>query len=369
MTVHKITILTNARAAGQHSMIGYGQLLLEAARQTGEQTCELRGISFFARAGSGGRLGKFARNIDRFLLTPAHIAGHRTDIMHVADPGNVVYLPLVRHGMSICTVHDMIPYLARLGRLEGFHPSATGSRLMDRILKQLARVDKIICVSHATRRDLLSFVEIDPARVSVIHNAVFQPMAPATEAACQALRIRYGLPAQAPLILHVGKNFYKNRSVVLDVFARVHRENRDARMVLVGALEPSLRAQAARLNIGDALHVVPCVAGIDMPVLYSIASVLLFPSLYEGFGYPVLEAQLCCTPVICSDRGSLPEVAGEGAVLVDALDVDGLADNVSRILCDHTTRINLVNRGKTNAAQFDTLNWQKSNMNIYRQYS
>jgi glycosyltransferase involved in cell wall biosynthesis len=360
-----ITILTNARAAGQHSMIGYGQLLLEAARQTGIRTQELRGISLFAKTGRAGRFGKLTRNLDRFLVTPAHIAGHRTDIIHVADPGNVVYLPLIRHGKSVCTVHDMIPYLARSGQLEGFRPSATGSWLMDRILRQLSQVDKIICVSHATRRDLLSFVDIDPARVSVIHNAVFQPMAPATEADCQALRARYGLPAQAPLILHVGKNFYKNRPVVLEVFARVQRENPDARLVLVGALEPALRTQAARLNIEHALHVLPYVPSSDMPVLYSTASVLLFPSLYEGFGYPVLEAQLCGTPVVCSDRGSLPEIAGKGAIITDAMDVDGISKGINLILQDTKYCHHLVENGFKNSNNFNKEQWLTKHYNCY----
>ena len=208
----------------------------------------------------------------------------------------------------------MIPYLARDGTLPGWRPTRTGRWLMDRITAQLARVDHIVCVSHATRRDLLAYVDIPEERVSVVHNAVFQPMAPARAAACTDLRVRLGLPAEAPLILHVGRNFYKNREMVLEVAAEVRVERPDVHLVMVGALTPALEAQAARLGLGEMLHVVDRIAREDMATLYTTASVLLFPSHYEGFGLPVLEARMCGTPVVCSDRGALPEVAGDGPI-------------------------------------------------------
>jgi glycosyltransferase involved in cell wall biosynthesis len=221
----------------------------------------------------------------------------------------------------------MIPYLARDGRLPGWKPSPTGRWLMNRITARLAKVDHIVCVSHATKRDLLSYVDIPEDRVSVIHNAVFQPMQPAPPETCGDLRTRLGLPAEAPLILHVGRNFYKNRETVLDVAATVRQSRPDVHLVMVGALTPALAAQAARLDLADALHVLPRVAREDMATLYTTASVLLFPSIYEGFGLPVLEAQMCGTPVVCSDAGSLREVAGEGTTF-PAHDVDALAEGV-----------------------------------------
>jgi glycosyltransferase involved in cell wall biosynthesis len=180
---------------------------------------------------------------------------------------------------------------------------------MNRITARLAKVDYIVCVSNATKRDLLSYVNIFEERVSVIHNAVFQRMEPASDAACAELRGRLDLPAEAPLILHVGRNWYKNRETVLDVAARVRAERPEVHLVMVGALTPALADRAKRLGLGEALRVVERVSAEDMPILYSTAAVLLFPSHYEGFGLPVLEAQLCGTPVVCSDRGALPEVA------------------------------------------------------------
>ena len=331
-----IAILTNARAADQRSMIGYGDLLLDAARQSGARVVEWRGASLFARLPLRGRLRKLALNLDRFVVTPLGLLGRRADIVHVVDPGNCVYLPLTRHRHSIVTVHDLIPYLAAAGRLEGFRPTPTGRLLMARILRRLARVDRIVCVSHATRRDLLELSEVRPERVSVIHNAVFQPMAPTAPEACRVFRARHGIPAEAPLVLHVGRNFYKNRPMVLELFARVRTERPDARLVLVGALEPSLQAKAARLGVTDAMHVLEHVPREEMAALYTTASVLLFPSLYEGFGLPVLEAQMCGTPVVCSDAGSLPEVAGAGTLTMPPNDREGLAASVAQTLARTT---------------------------------
>jgi len=307
-----LAILTNARAADQRSMIGYGEMVLEAARQTGHEVVEFRPASLIGRIlpeRVQGLPRKVANNLDRFLVTPLKLAGKRADIVHVVDPGNVVYLPLIRHRRAIVTVHDMIPYLARDGKLPGWRPSRTGRWLMNRITAQLIKVDHIVCVSHATKRDLLAYADIPEDRVSVIHNAVFQPMEPATPQACSELRKRLGLPAEAPLILHVGRNFYKNRETVLEVAARVRRDRPDVHLVLVGGLTPALEKQAEQLNLGDALHVLPRVARDDMATLYTTAAVLLFPSHYEGFGLPVLEAQMCGTPVVCSDRGALPELS------------------------------------------------------------
>ena len=306
-----LAILTNARAADQRSMIGYGEMLLEAARQTEHEVVEFRPASLFGRFLPDRIQGlprKIANNLDRFVVTPLKLAGKRADIVHVVDPGNAVYLPLIRHRRSIVTVHDMIPYLARDGKLPGWQPTRTGRWLMNRITARLGKVDHIVCVSHATKRDLLSYVDIPEDRVSVIHNAVFQPMEPASDAACVELRARLGLPEAAPLILHVGRNWYKNRETVLEVAARVRETRPDVHLVMVGALTAALAAQAERLGLGPALHVIEWIERADMATLYTTAAVLLFPSHYEGFGLPVLEAQMCGTPVVCSDRGALPEV-------------------------------------------------------------
>lgn len=346
-------------------MIGYGELLLRAAARTGAEVTELSATSFFGNLGLTGQVGKQANNLDRFLITPVALAGRRTDIVHVADPGNAVYLPLVNHSLSVVTVHDMIPYLAEAGKLPGFRPTRLGRLLMRQIRRRLARADRVVCVSQATRRDVLELCDVDPARVIVIHNAVFQPMAPASAEGCRSSRYRYGLPPDAPIVLHVGRYSYKNRGAVLESTALLRRTRRDVHLVLVGELEPSLAAQAAGLSFGDALHVLPYVAREDMAALYTTASLLIFPSHYEGFGYPILEAQLCGTPVICSDRASLPEVAGEGAVVLPQDATALMATTMEMLLEDSEQRKKLVQQGYKNAARFPAGVWVRSQLELY----
>src|SRR6056297_3647932 len=123
-----IAILTNARAADQRSMIGYGEMVLEAAVQSGHEVVEFRPASLLGRLlleRIGGLSRKLANNLDRFLVTPLKHAGKKAIIVHVVDPSNAVYLQLIRHKRSIVTVHDMIPYLARDGRLQCWQPTRT----------------------------------------------------------------------------------------------------------------------------------------------------------------------------------------------------------------------------------------------------
>lgn len=355
----KITVLTNAIAADQRSMIGYGKLVLEEARKFTPDAIELRGVSFLSTAKRKDKLGKAARNFDRFIASPISMIGHRTDLVHVVDPGNSVYLPFIARRAAVCTVHDMIPYLARDGHLDGFRPTTLGRKLMERILDQLTRFDRIVCVSEATRTDLLSLIPVDPDRVSVIRNAMFQELRPASKAACEAFRIRYSIPKDAPLVLHIGRNFYKNRSRVLEAFGGIVRGLPEARLVLVGALEVPLQRLAFDLGIDQFIHEIDYVASKEMSALYTSASVLLFPSLYEGFGYPVIEAEACGTPVVCSNRGSLPEIAGKDAAIVGAEDVDAMA-------CACIEKINLGPRFPPAVSRFSVSCWSAQISALYQ---
>lgn len=362
-----IAILTNALAADQRSMIGYGELVLEAARQTEANVQEWRGASFFGQLPIRGSWRKLALNLDRFVVTPLMLLGRKADIIHVIDPGNCIYLPLTRHRRSLVTVHDLIPYLARDGKLPGFTPTRTGRWLMNGILSQLAKVDHIVCVSESTKRDLLSYVDIPPKQVSVILNAVFQPMDPALPADCHAFRNRHGIPQDVPIVLHVGRNFYKNRPVVLEVFDQVRQEIPEVRLVLVGALEGSLKEQVLRLGIGDAVHVLDFVPREEMSRLYTTASVLLFPSLYEGFGYPVVEAQMCGTPVVSSDRGSLPEVVGDNTVIVPATDLINFVSVVCSFIRLHPSIQKTISNYSDEINKFSRHTWATAYHHIYRE--
>jgi glycosyltransferase involved in cell wall biosynthesis len=238
---------------------------------------------------------------------------------------------------------------------------------MRRILRRLARTDRIVCVSERTREDLLQLARLDAARVVTIPNAVFQQMGAASDDACTLARSELGLPADAPLVLHVGRNFYKNRKAVLEIFTRIAAVRDDVRLVLVGSLSQDLVALAETLGIAPRVHVLRHVVADRMAALYTTSALLLFPSLYEGFGYPVLEAQLCGTPVVCSDAGSLGEVAGDGARVFAPEDIDGMTKAALDVLEYPEIAADLVARGQANAKRYTRRRWFAAHQALYRE--
>lgn len=313
-----IAILTNARIGDQRStssMIGYGELLLDGARKTGARVSEWRCMSLTAKLPLRGRWMKLALQIDRFILTPFSLIGRRADLVHVADHGNSIYLPFLRAGKTVVTVHDLIPFLARDGLLRGFRPSVFGLLLMQFTLFCLERVGVLIAPSRSTAQDMMTYLPLKGAETHIIPNAVFLPMERVSVAAASDFRSRHDLQADTKVILHLGRSFYKNRGFVLEIFAHVRRTVPEACLLLVGAIEPRLETQAAELGVTDGMRVIDQLPREEIATLYTSSNVLLFPSLYEGFGYPVIEAGLCGTPVVCSDGGSLAELAQKAKVL------------------------------------------------------
>ena len=347
-------IITNAPKSGQPSMIGYGQLLLREMTKGGFVCREFAGVSFASR---GQRDWKLSRNIDRFLLTPLALAARQASVLHSIDPGNALYHSIMRAPVTSVTVHDMIPYLAHEGKLEGFRPSLAGRALMRQLLRTFQRADALVTVSETTRCDLARIADIPAERITVIPNAVFLPLRSASFDEQVNFRSRYGLPTDAPILLNIGRNFYKNRVGVAEIFARVARCRSDAHLVFVSLPDAVLVTHLDRLGITDRVHFLAHVSSEDMAALYSTASVLVFPSLYEGFGYPVIEAQLCGTPVVCSNAGALGEIAGQSAAVFDVTETGEMADAVLRILDEPGFAGYLCRLGHANAERFSVERW------------
>lgn len=359
-----IAIITNSLAPRQESMIGYGEMMLRELPNSRYHFSEMRAISFAAHLG-GGMGRKALLNVDRFLVSPLRFALRHANIVHVVDPGNAIYAPLMRASKTVVTVHDLIPYLCVAGELQGFSPSHLGRFLMGTILRILHKVDRIVTVSRRTSEDLQRIAGIAPGKIRVIPNAVFQSLPSRNFDRIAELRATYQLPPRSSIILHIGRNFYKNRSTVLSAFELVASKKSDAYLVLVGAPEGRLADTLGRSPYSGRVIIIDRIAEVDLARLYTMASVLLFPSLYEGFGYPVIEAQICGTPVVCSDCGSLPEVAGDGAVLHAPHDAAGFANTILAILEDQAFAADLAQRGRDNAARFSMNAWQEAHHTLY----
>jgi glycosyltransferase involved in cell wall biosynthesis len=265
--------------------------------------------------------------------------------------------PPTRARRLVVTVHDLA-----FKRLPRTAPHGTASWLgrLDRALERAARV---IAVSESTRRDLLELSDVDPAKVVVIplgvDPTVFRPSDPG---AVSAVRARFGL--SGPYLLSLGGiEPRKNLPNLLGAFSRLSSGmplviagsgvewNPEGANLLVESLQKlpeDVRSRIVRTGY---------VSEPDKVALMGGAEAFVYPSLYEGFGLPVLEAMACGTPVVTSNLSSLPEVVGDAAILVDPVDPSSIADGIDRVLGDPDVRTRLVRAGRERAEGFT---WEKT---------
>jgi glycosyltransferase involved in cell wall biosynthesis len=293
------------------------------------------------------------------LPAPYRTAIEQTDLFHGTD----ALAPYLKTP-TVITIHDLSTTLfpehhTRMHRLFA-HIS---------LPRMARRASAIIADSESTRHDVITHLHIEPSRVHAIHLAVnhirFYPRDPveARSKIAQALNIT------TPYILAVGTlEPRKNLITLLKAYAQLPA---DAPMlVLAGAhgwVDSPLFAAVQRLGLKQRVHFTGHVADELLPSLYSAAQVFVYPSLYEGFGLPVLEALACGTPVITSNTSSLPEVAGDAAILVDPNNPDQLTDQIKRLLSNQNLRAELSTRGPARAQQFT---WQRTaqlTVDVYRQ--
>jgi len=188
------------------------------------------------------------------------------------------------------------------------------------------RCTRLICVSESTRQDFLRLVGGDPARLKVVPLGVTADFRPRDPTELAALRARLGLPG--PFLLFVGATANKNLGRVVEAFA-AGGFARDFTLAVCGLQPTAMREAIAARNLGDSVRLLGHVDDADLTLLYAGAAAYLFPSMYEGYGLPILEAMASGTPVLTSDRGSCPEVAAGHAVISDPQDVDALAAGIA----------------------------------------
>lgn len=281
------------------------------------------------------------------VVLPWLLARLRTDLCHFTNGVASLWTPCP----SVVTIHDMTLWLfpqhhyrRRLLAMRPFIPLAA------------RQATAIIAVSHSTKRDIVRILRVPAPKVHVIYEApapCFRPLAAGP--ALEAVRRRYGLPER--FVLYVGTiEPRKNLVRLLEAFARLRNGGPISHAFILaghrGWKDEAVFAAVERLKLQDAVRFLGYVPEDDLVALYNLADALAFPSLYEGFGLPVLEAMACGTPVVASPRGSLREVAGDAAIFVDPLEVESIAEGLRRVLEDAVEREELRARGLANAARF-----------------
>jgi glycosyltransferase involved in cell wall biosynthesis len=358
----KVLLVGNYPHDGQESMLRFAAALGTGLSAAGVEVQIARPEPFFGRLkASGAGVGKWLGYLDKFILFPPRLRrlAEAVDVVHICDHSNAIFVKSVAHKPHLVTCHDMLAIRSARGEFSQNQTAWSGRILQRRIVSGLRRARRLTCVSEATRRDVLRLTERRPETVTVTamgQNYPYAAVSEIAEAAAarrrgdrydRAIFRKFGVP-EGPYLLHVGgTQWYKNRAGVLAIYAalRSRLEQTAPRLLLVG---PSVEAVGVETRTD--------VDNSTLAALYSAAELLLFPSLEEGFGWPIIEAQACGCLVLTTDKNPMREVGGSAAFyLSDPADAEAGATAVAELLSlSQEQRATSVASGVENAARFST---------------
>lgn len=246
------------------------------------------------------------------------------------------------------------------------YPRSPGYWLLSKLLYSgLKKAEFFMVPSQSTKRDLMKFYPITEARISVVYEGVngerFKPDSSGSSNIFQ----KYGLSPRHRYVLHISsETLTKNVRGLVKAFSQLKQEHKFANLKLLKAGNPQNRRDRkgllkliGQLGLQEDIIFLGYVPGEDLPGLYSIAELFVFPSFYEGFGLPVLEAMACGTPVITSNVSSLPEIVGNAGIVVNPKDVDALAEAMKKVLLGEELKRSMISKGLERARRFS---WETS---------
>ena len=275
-------------------------------------------------------------------------------------------LPPLRCRHTIVTIHDMSFLVMPECALPSLVRYLTGS-----VPRAVLRADVVVAVSHSTKADLVQLLGVNEDKVVVGKEGVGDDFSPVTdEVLLQQARATY--VGADPFILNVGTlEPRKNQARLIQAYHQLIQENGiPHRLAIVGRrgwLYENVFAMVERLQLKERVLFLGHVPDQDLPALYSLADIFVYPSLYEGFGMPPLEAMACGTPVVASNVSSLPEVLGDAALLVDPTNVTELAQAMFQALTDQATRQALIAKGFERAKKFTWVEAAQQMLGLYHQ--
>lgn len=296
----------------------------------------------------------FARLWQRARLPiPVELWVGPVQVFHATD---FVLPPTLPRTRTLLTVHD----LSFVRAPETASPGL--KRYLDAVVPRSARrTDHILADSQATKDDLIALYGLPPEKITVLLSGVNPRFAPVHDPALlAAARAKYGI-GDAPFVLAVGTvQPRKNYERLMQALAGLPPELGDVHLVIAGGmgwLQGPIYKAVETLRLRERVHFIGFADDADLPALYSAARGVAFPSLYEGFGLPILEAMACGTPVLTSNISSLAEVAGDDAVLVDPLSAEAIRAGLVRLLTDEALRGRLIAKGFERAKAFT---WERA---------
>jgi len=303
------------------------------------------------------------------LLFPLFLRRLKPDLVHI--PLNRVPLLMIRP--YVVTIHDMVNLFYDERKLSAVHMYLRRFRFR----RGLTRASRVIAVSEATKRDVENLLDVPPGRITRVYNAPdpgFLGRDPAAgEEERRRIMERYQI--DRPFLLYAGAiRHHKNIPRLVEAFAvlreqlAAHPVYGDLRLVIIGdtiSQYPAVRQAVLKSKMEHAVRFLGFVPFDTLRCFYESAAAFVFPSRHEGFGLPPLEAMACGTPVVTSNVSSLPEVAGDAAMLVNPGNVFDIARGIREVLTDEPLRAELIRRGRAQAARFS---WERSAREVLEIY-
>jgi glycosyltransferase involved in cell wall biosynthesis len=369
-----VLLIGNYSPDQQQSMQRFAAMMLQGLTAEGVVAELLRPATIFGNFRGAGRfVSKWLGYVDKYILFPFQLRrklAAKPLVVHICDHSNAVYVKQARRAAPVVvTCHDLLAVRGALGEQTDCPASVTGKLLQRWILTGLGRADVVGCSSRATAADAarLGLGSNGRPSVEVVSLGLNYPYQELPGQAARARLKKIGaLDPDLPFVLHVGSNLRrKNRDAVLRIFGRVAK-SWNGQLVFAGErLDSALRALAQELDLEDRVREVENPDSELLEALYNRAVALLYPSRFEGFGWPIIEAQACGCPVICSTAGPLPEVAGEAGLFHPVEDEAGFAADLLR-LTEPGERAKWGEKSLNNAGKFSARKMVAEYVEIYR---
>ena len=295
------------------------------------------------------------------MSIPLALRRERPDVFHAPH----YVLPVLSGARSVVTIHDCIHLMFP----EYLPNRAAYAYAQASIWAATHKASRILTVSESSKRDILRFFDVPADRITVIYNAIddrFREQPPESE----VVRVRERYQLHGSFVLYAGNvKPHKNLERLIEAFDLVRQSGLDdLKLVVIGdqvSKYAELRRAVHRHNLHKYVRFLGYMPDETLAILYRLTSVFVFPSLYEGFGLPPLEAMASGAPVVTSNVSSLPEVAGDAAMLVDPYEPKSIADGIRRVLTEPELRDELRARGLRRAAEFS---WEQSTRRVRQIY-
>lgn len=295
------------------------------------------------------------------LVLPRLLQRERVDLLHVGTHA----LPLAWPGPTVLTIYDLSFML-----FPAVFRRANRAYLTWMVHQAARRAERVFAISDSTANDVHRLLGVPADRIVRVYGGVDTRFGPIEDEEVLAdFRRSHGLPERFSLYLGTIEP-RKNLVRLIDAHARLGQSGtRDCPLVLAGAPGPghqAIEAHAAQVGLGDSIRFTGYVPESEKPLWYNAARLFVYPSLYEGFGLPVLEALACGTPVVAADRSSLPEVVGDAGMLVNPESVEQIAEAMQQVLEDERLRERLAMQGPRQASQFSWRRAAEETLSTYR---